>query len=141
MLLVEVYLGVYVVDLGGGGGAGLEGGGGGAGRVGVGVGLEGVVLVKEVAVLAVDEVVLEKDAVPAGAEGLVTVDGLAEAVEVVFLAAALDATVLDGVPILILLHPTKASDATVPAVGRLSGERYLHPAKARGPMLVSLPST
>ena len=57
------------------------------------------------------------------------------------LAAELDATVRVGMPSDILLQPTKASDATVPAVGRLSGERYLHPANARAPMLVSLPST
>ena len=50
-------------------------------------------------------------------------------------------TDLDGVPRSILLHPTKASEATVAAVGRFAGERYLQPAKARAPMLDRLPST
>lgn len=121
-----------VVDFGGGGGGGGVGFGG------------GVVLVKEV---PEDEppAVFEKEEVPKD-DGA----GLAEEPEVpleveegldAVLAAVLDATLRVGIPRSILLHPTKASDATVPAVGRLSGERYLHPAKARGPMLVSFPST
>ena len=71
---------------------------------------------------------------------MVVLFGVVE-VDAVFLAAVLDTTVRVGMPSEILLHPTKASGATVSAVGRLSGERYLHPAKARGPMLASFPST
>ena len=124
---------------------------------------DGVVLVNEdgpVEVDGRDPVVFEKEEVPDGAEGLVepepeppfeivfdevepeplleVVFGVEE--PPVFLAVALDATVRVGMPSDILLHPTKASDATLSAVGRLSGERYLHPANARAPMLESFPS-
>ena len=120
------------VDFGGGGG------GGGAGFV------PAVFVKEEVPGFVPDAFV--KEVVPEGAgAGLV---GLAEepvvvleVVDVVFLAAVLDATVLVGMPRDTLLHPVKASDATVSAVGRFSGDRNLHPAKARAPMLESFPST
>ena len=142
--------------LGGGGGdadlAGLGGGGGDADLAGLGGGvvLEGVVLENEP--LPAD---VPPDLVPVVLENEEVVEGLTDGLSVVLpderfgveadvpepLAAELDATVLVGIPSEILLHPTKASDDTLSAVGRLSGERYLHPAKARGPILASLPST
>ena len=126
------------VDLGGGGGAVVRGGG-------------GVVPEEPPAVFenepAPEEppVVFENEPVPEGAYGRFGgVEELFDEVEelpVAFLAAVLDATVRVGMPSETLLHPVKASAETVSAVGRFSGERYLHPAKARGPMLVSFPST
>ena len=125
---------VYDVLLGGGGG-----GGGGVGRGG------GVVFVNEdgpVEVAGRVPVDFVKDDVPDGAVGLAVLGlDVPDGVPLAFLAAELDATVRVGIPSDILLHPANASDATVSAVGRFSGERYLHPANARAPMLVSLPST
>ena len=132
------------LDLGGGGGGGAVGRGGGGG---------GVVFVNEDAPPEVDgrvpvdvegrvPVDFVKEDAPDGAEGLVVLGlDVPDDVPLAFLAAALDATVRVGIPSEILLHPANASDATVSAVGRFSGERYLQPANARAPMLVSFPST
>ena len=139
------------LDLGGGGGGGAVGRGGGGGVVFVNedappevdgrvpVDAEGRVPVDVEGRVPVDFV---KEDVPDGAEGLVVLGlDVPDDVPLAFLAAALDATVRVGIPSEILLHPANASDATVSAVGRFSGERYLQPANARAPMLVSFPST
>ena len=131
------------LDLGGGGGGGAVGRGGGGGVVFVNEDappeVDGRVPVDVEGRVPVDFV---KEDVPDGAEGLVVLGlDVPDDVPLAFLAAALDATVRVGIPSEILLHPANASDATVSAVGRFSGERYLQPANARAPMLVSFPST
>ena len=74
-------------------------------------------------------------------EDLVPVEGLAPVELAGFFVAGRAPTLREGVPMGVGLQPSKASFATVSAVGRFSGERYLQPANARAPMLDSPPST